>query len=80
MKEGAIRLQKFLSRAGRTSRRGAEELMRSGRVRVNGEVASELGMRVVSGLDVVELDGEVVTLPKELWVAFWKWETIPLGI
>ncbi|SVD05624.1 uncharacterized protein METZ01_LOCUS358478 [marine metagenome] len=46
--------------------------MRSGRVRVNGEVASELGMRVVSGLDVVELDGEVVTLPKELWVAFWK--------
>ncbi len=72
MREGAIRVQKFLSRAGRTSRRGAEELMRSGRVRVNGELVSELGTRVVPGLDRVELDGEVITLPEELWVAFWK--------
>lgn len=47
--------------------------MRSGRVRVNGEVASELGIRVLPGLDVVELDGELVAFPEKLvWVAFWK--------
>ena len=56
MTEG-IRLQKFLSRSGRASRREAERLMLAGRVRVNGEPALELGTRVVPGRDTVEVDG-----------------------
>ena len=68
----AIRLQKFLSRAGRASRREAERLMREGRVRVNGQVASELGVRVDPGRDVVELDGVRVGVPSVRWVAFHK--------
>ena len=50
-----MRLNAFLARAGVASRRGADELIRSGRVRVNGE-PGELGTFVERG-DVVELDG-----------------------
>jgi pseudouridine synthase len=50
-----VRLNAFLARAGVASRRGADELIRSGRVRVNGE-PGELGTFVQRG-DVVELDG-----------------------
>jgi 23S rRNA pseudouridine2605 synthase len=51
-----VRLNAFLARAGVASRRGADELIRSGRVRVNGE-PGELGTFVERG-DVVELDGQ----------------------
>ena len=37
-----VRLQKFLSQAGVASRRAEEELIRAGRVRVNGAVVTEL--------------------------------------
>lgn len=55
-----MRLQKFLARAGVASRRGSENLMTAGRVRVNGEVVTELGSKVDPLLDVVEVDGRVV--------------------
>lgn len=51
----AMRLNAYLARAGVSSRRGAEELIRAGRVRVNGEVAG-LATFVERG-DAVELDG-----------------------
>jgi pseudouridine synthase len=50
-----VRLNAYLARAGVASRRGADELIRAGRVRVNGE-PGELGTFVERG-DVVELDG-----------------------
>jgi len=50
------RLQKVLARAGVGSRRVAEDLIQSRRVRVNGEVAV-LGRRVDPETDVVALDG-----------------------
>jgi 23S rRNA pseudouridine2605 synthase len=50
-----MRLNAYLARAGVASRRGAEELIRAGRVRVNGEVAG-LATFVDAG-DRVELDG-----------------------
>jgi len=71
-----MRLQKFISRSGRASRREAEELMRAGRVRVNGAVASELGTRVVPGQDSVEVDGKPVRIAGVRWVAFHK----PVGV
>ena len=52
-----MRLQKFLARAGVASRRGSEDLMTAGRVRVNGVVATELGTKVDPRSDVVEVDG-----------------------
>ena len=53
-----MRLNAFLARAGVASRRQADELIRAGRVRVNGEVG-ELGTTVGSR-DVVEVDGRRV--------------------
>lgn len=51
-----MRLNAYLARAGVASRRAAEELIRAGRVRVNGEIAG-LATFVEAG-DRVELDGE----------------------
>ena len=57
-----MRLQKFLARAGVASRRSSENLMTAGRVKVNGEVATELGTKVDPLVDIVAVDGKVVTL------------------
>lgn len=57
-----MRLQKFLARAGVASRRGSENLMTAGRVRVNGVVTSELGSKVDPAVDVVTVDGHEVRL------------------
>lgn len=67
-----IRIQKFLSNAGRASRRQAERMMAAGRIRVNGAVVTELGTRVVPGRDVVELDGVLVQEAAPRWLAFHK--------
>jgi len=58
-----MRLNAFLARAGVASRRGADELIKAGRVTVNGE-PGELN-RFVGPNDVVELDGERLR-PQEL--------------
>jgi 23S rRNA pseudouridine2605 synthase len=53
-----MRLNAFLARAGVASRRGADELVKAGRVRVNGE-PGELST-VIGARDVVEVDGRRV--------------------
>jgi 23S rRNA pseudouridine2605 synthase len=55
-----MRLNAYIARAGVASRRGAEELIRAGRVRVNGDVAG-LATFVEAG-DSVELDGRRLEL------------------
>jgi 23S rRNA pseudouridine2605 synthase len=56
---GTMRLQKFLAQAGVASRRAAEELIKQGRVEVNGRPA-ELGSSVDPSGDRVRVDGKVV--------------------
>ncbi len=58
----ADRLQKILARAGIASRRRAEELIREGRVIVNGETAT-LGSKADPSVDVVKVDGRRVEAP-----------------
>ena len=53
-----MRLNAFLARAGVASRRGADELIKAGRVRVNGEPGAL--NTAVAGRDVVEVDGRRV--------------------
>lgn len=60
-----IRLQKILARHGYGSRRSSEELISSGRVRVNGEIA-ELGRRVTPGDDEVTVDGVRIGIEPDL--------------
>lgn len=54
------RLQKILSRAGITSRRGAEEMIIAGRVAVNGVTVTELGAKADPDRDHITLDGRKV--------------------
>lgn len=58
------KLHKIIARAGLGSRRSCEELIRSGRVSVNGQVA-ELGDRADPQDDVIEVDGKTIGPPEE---------------
>lgn len=58
--DGTQKLQKVLAQAGLGSRRDMEELIKSGRVTVNGQVA-ELGMRV-SPQDTIRANGRLLKL------------------
>ena len=57
-----VRLQKVLANAGVASRRVAEQLIVERRVRVNGEVVTELGSRIDPESDLVDVDGTAVQL------------------
>lgn len=54
------RLNKFLAQAGVASRRQADQLIQMGKVRVNGEVIMEMGVRINPQVDRVEVDGQPV--------------------
>lgn len=58
--DGEVRLNRFLARAGIASRRGADEVIAERRVAVNGEVVTEMGIKVKPG-DRVEVDGKPIT-------------------
>ncbi|MGK7311379.1 MAG: pseudouridine synthase [Candidatus Longimicrobiales bacterium M2_2A_002] len=66
-----MRLQKFLSRSGVASRRAAERMIRDGRVRVNGQVVREMGVKVEPD-DRVEVDGRAVAPDPPVWVMLHK--------
>jgi 23S rRNA pseudouridine2605 synthase len=55
-----MRLQKYLAQAGVASRRRAEELIARGEVRVNGEPVDQLGYKVDTERDRVEVQGRRV--------------------
>jgi len=59
-----LRINKFLSETGITSRRGADKWIEDGRIKINGELAT-LGSRV-SDNDEVRVDGNIVTREQEL--------------
>ena len=62
----AQRLHKVMAQAGVASRRHSEELIQAGRVTVNGQKVTELGMKVVPGRDLVEVDGRPLGKPESL--------------
>jgi len=66
------RLQKVLARAGVASRRASEELIRAGRVRVNGRVVTELGTKVDPHKDRVEVDGRRLVAEKPAYYLLHK--------
>lgn len=57
------RLQKVLANRGVSSRRAAEEFIRQGRVRVNGQVVTRLGTTVNSARDLIQVDGQEISAP-----------------
>ncbi len=71
-----IRLQAYLSKCGVCSRRKAEELIRGGKVKVNGKIEVEPYCRVSPDKDKVEVDGESVSVKDKVYLVFHK----PAGV
>lgn len=57
-----VRLQKYIAMCGTASRRKAEEMIASGRVKVNGEKVTEQGVKVEVGADKVTVDGKDISI------------------
>ena len=55
-----IRLQKYLAMCGIASRRAAEKIILEGRVAVNGEIITEMGVQVDENSDTVTVDGGII--------------------
>ena len=67
-----VRLQKFLAECGVASRRKCEEIILDRKVKVNGKIVSELGTKVDPEKDVVEVNGQVLTNEKKVYILLNK--------
>src|SRR5436190_21742538 len=56
------RIQKILANAGVDSRRNVEEMVRQGRISVNGKTVWELPVLVNPEIDKIEVDGQLLRL------------------
>ena len=67
-----MRLQKYLALSGVASRRSAEKMIADGRVTVDGEVITEMGVQVEIGQDI-RVDGKLVTPePEKKYIMYHK--------
>jgi len=70
-KQNGIRLNVFLARCGVAARRRADELIKKGKVKVNGDVVTYCGLRV-SRKDRVEVGGKLISPKGFAYFAFYK--------
>ncbi|HIE59606.1 MAG TPA: rRNA pseudouridine synthase [Persephonella sp.] len=59
------RLNKFIASTGYCSRRKADEIIKKGKVKVNGKVIKELGLKINPDKDKVEIEGKLLKKPEE---------------
>lgn len=72
-----MRLNRFIAQSGKASRRGADELIKQGRVSINGQRQTNLGIVINPIRDKVQVDGYTIKLPlTKTYIAFYK----PRGI
>ena len=62
----SMRINKYLASCGLASRRKCDEIIMAGRVTLNGKVVENMGISVDEKKDVVCVDGNQVSLEKEL--------------
>ena len=65
------RLQKVMAHAGVASRRHSEKIIQEGRVKVNGQVVTELGTRVGPN-DLVEVDDVPIYREEPRYIMLYK--------
>ena len=70
--DDSVRLNKMLADAGECSRRTADEWIAGGRVAVDGDIVTELGVRVNVATQTVEVDGRKIGKEKPAYVLFNK--------
>ncbi len=66
------RLDKILASQGTLSRRDVKEIIKKGRVTLNGKVISDSAVKVDLNVDEVKIDGEKVTLKKHIYIMMNK--------
>lgn len=66
------RLQKILAKAGIASRRKAEELIRAGRVAVDGRIVTELGTKVDPQKSTITFDGKPLVREEFVYILLNK--------
>ncbi|QER42927.1 rRNA pseudouridine synthase [Thermodesulfobacterium sp. TA1] len=67
-----MRLNKFLAACGVASRRKAEELIKQGKVFINGNMVTDLSYTVDPKKDEVVVEGKKVSLPEKVYYLFYK--------
>lgn len=68
-----MRLQKFLAKAGIASRRKAEEYILDGKIKVNGQLITELGTKINPDKDLVYYNDKIVELiPEKVYILLNK--------
>ena len=70
------RLDKILASQGTLSRRDVKEIIRKGRVSINGVIAKKSDVKIDIENDLVTLDGETISLKKHIYIMLNK----PQGI
>lgn len=65
------RIQKIISSSGYCSRRKAEELIKNKKVAVNGQIITELGIKVDSN-DVITVNGKKIKQEKKEYILLYK--------
>ena len=60
-----MRINKYLSKCGVASRRGADRMIQQGRLMINGVKVTDLGVIIDEAQDQVFVDGKLITPPIE---------------
>lgn len=72
-----MRLQKYISKSGLCSRRKAEELIRDGKVSVNGILITDMGFKVNPNYDKVKVNNKLINISDEkIYIALNKPEKV----
>lgn len=66
-----MRINKYIAHSGYTSRRKADDLIIAGRVKINGQVINEPGIKVNDG-DRVEVNGKLLEIEKKFYIKLYK--------
>ena len=66
------RLQKILAQAGIASRRSAEQMIRDGRIRINGLVVVEMGCKADPARDQITCDGKSISFEEKVYILLNK--------
>ena len=69
--ETELRLNRYIAKGGVCSRRDADVLIAAGRVKVNGEVVQQVGVKV-KRTDRVEVDDQVITPERKVYLVLNK--------
>ncbi|WP_455509554.1 pseudouridine synthase [Butyricimonas paravirosa] len=69
--ETELRLNRYIAKGGVCSRRDADVLITAGRVKVNGEVVQQVGVKV-KRTDRVEVDDQVITPERKVYLVLNK--------